>query len=92
MAVGFDKPLARDVGARSLVLLKNDKDTLPLRADVKRLCLLGPLADAGPQMGGPWGAAEDANAATIAQSKTRRILFMKFRALPKGKVVHIPDS
>ena len=49
--------LARNVAARSLVLLKNRNDTLPLAASVPRLCVLGPLADAQAEMCGPWAAA-----------------------------------
>ncbi|HEY1875894.1 MAG TPA: glycoside hydrolase family 3 N-terminal domain-containing protein, partial [Rhizomicrobium sp.] len=49
------RALARTVGARSLVLLKNDRNTLPLAA--RRIALLGPLADAASEMRGPWGGA-----------------------------------
>ena len=49
------RALARDVGARSLVLLKNDRSTLPLAA--RKIALIGPLADAGSEMRGPWGGA-----------------------------------
>ena len=51
------RKLARDVGARSVVLLKNDGDVLPLSPTLPRLCVLGPLADAKAQMCGPWAAA-----------------------------------
>jgi beta-glucosidase len=47
--------LARDVGARSLVLLKNDENVLPLAT--RRIALVGPLADAAGEMRGPWGGA-----------------------------------
>ena len=50
--------LARDVGARSIVMLKNDRDTLPL-GSLHKIAVIGPLADAGPQMAGPWGAAQE---------------------------------
>jgi beta-glucosidase len=49
------RALARDVGARSLVLLKNEKGALPLAT--RKLALVGPLADAANQMRGPWGGA-----------------------------------
>jgi beta-glucosidase len=49
--------LSRESGARSIVLLKNENDTLPLANTVRRLCLLGPLADAASEMHGPWAAA-----------------------------------
>jgi len=51
--------IARDVAQRSIVLLKNERETLPLKA-VRTLALIGPLADAAREMAGPWGAAQDA--------------------------------
>ena len=50
--------VARDVSARSIVMLKNDHGILPL-GPVTTLALLGPLADAPAEMGGPWGAAQN---------------------------------
>ena len=38
--------LARSVGARAIVMLKNDKETLPLPRRSRRLAVFGPLADA----------------------------------------------
>ena len=49
------RALARTVGARALVLLKNDGNVLPLAA--RRIALIGPLADASGEMRGPWGGA-----------------------------------
>ena len=49
--------LARDVAAKSLVLAKNSSDTLPLRNEVRRICVIGPLADAWREMRGAWAAA-----------------------------------
>lgn len=37
--------LARDIAARSMVLLKNDRDTLPLNKKVGSIAVIGPLAD-----------------------------------------------
>jgi len=51
------RKLARDVGARAIVMLKNENDTLPLHHSVRRLCVIGPLADAAVEMRGPWWAA-----------------------------------
>jgi beta-glucosidase len=51
--------LARSVGARAIVMLKNDKEALPLAGSLRRLAVVGPLADAPADMRGPWwGAAE----------------------------------
>ncbi|MCA1574094.1 MAG: glycoside hydrolase family 3 C-terminal domain-containing protein [Acidobacteria bacterium] len=54
---------AREVAARSIVLLKNEKDVLPLAKSVKSVALIGPLADSQKDMIGSWtgdGRAEDA--------------------------------
>jgi beta-glucosidase len=55
------RQLAREVGARSIVMLKNKDSTLPLSAAVTRLALLGPLADASAEMRGPWWGAAGAS-------------------------------
>ena len=49
--------LARSIAARAIVLLKNDRDALPLRSAIGRLAVIGPLADAAGEMRGPWWAA-----------------------------------
>jgi beta-glucosidase len=50
------RALAREAAAKSVVLLTNEKDVLPLKT-VRRLAVIGPLAHAGAQMRGPWAAA-----------------------------------
>ena len=50
---------ARDVARKSMVLLKNDGETLPLVAGAQRIGLIGPLADSKPDMIGSWAAAGD---------------------------------
>ncbi|PYC18025.1 beta-glucosidase BglX [Pseudomonas jessenii] len=47
---------AREVARRSLVLLKNQNETLPLKKDAK-VALVGPLAKAPIDMMGSWAAA-----------------------------------
>jgi len=47
---------AREVARRSLVLLKNQNETLPLNKDAK-IALVGPLAKAPIDMMGSWAAA-----------------------------------
>jgi len=56
-AVVKRRRLARDVGARAIVMMKNDKDVLPLPGSTRRLCVIGPLSDAPNEMRGPWAAA-----------------------------------
>jgi len=49
--------LARKMVSESCVLLKNDKQTLPLPANVKRIAVIGPLADSKKDMLGSWSGA-----------------------------------
>lgn len=54
---------AREIAARSMVLLKNEKDVLPLAKSVRSIALIGPLADSQKDMIGSWtgdGKVEDA--------------------------------
>ena len=58
---------ARSIGARAIVMLKNDKDTLPLAGSLRHLAVVGPLADAPAEMRGPWwGAADTDGHVTVA--------------------------
>jgi beta-glucosidase len=59
-ALAARRRLARTIGARAMVLLKNDSQTLPLAPAPRRLAVIGPLADAAVEMGGPWAVAGDA--------------------------------
>lgn len=51
------RQLARSIGARAITMMKNDNDRLPLSPAIKRLSVIGPLADAGPEMRGCWWCA-----------------------------------
>ncbi|MCP1374784.1 beta-glucosidase BglX [Dyella lutea] len=61
-AVDAHRPLARRAAEESFVLLKNGGDgkapVLPLSASVKKLALIGPLADDASEMQGAWGGAQ----------------------------------
>ncbi len=50
---------ARKFAASSCVLLKNNKNTLPVKKGVKTIAVIGPLADSKPDMLGSWSAAGD---------------------------------
>src|ERR1051325_10773233 len=57
---------ARELAARSIVLLKNDRETLPLNKNVKSIALIGPLADDQLDMLGSWnGDGQVADAVTL---------------------------
>jgi len=54
--------LAREAGKRSIVLLTNQDDILPLTTPPSRIAVIGPLADNRDEMMGPWsivGKGED---------------------------------
>ncbi|MDH3660090.1 MAG: glycoside hydrolase family 3 C-terminal domain-containing protein [Alphaproteobacteria bacterium] len=54
--------LAREAGKRSIVLLTNHDDILPLSAPPPQIAVIGPLADNPDEMLGPWsivGKGED---------------------------------
>jgi beta-glucosidase len=50
---------ARDVGRKSIVLLKNERQVLPLNKTVKRIAVIGPLGATRRDMIGAWSAAGD---------------------------------
>ncbi len=61
-AVAAHRPLARRAAEESFVLLKNGGDgaapVLPFAATVKKIALIGPLADNAGEMQGAWGGAQ----------------------------------
>jgi beta-glucosidase len=72
---------ARDVAARSMVLLKNERSTLPLSKEIKSIAVIGPLADDPRAMLGSW--AGDGRA-----SDTVTLLAGIKEKVPGAKVVH----
>jgi len=63
---------ARDVARKSFVLLKNDKQMLPLSKD-KKIALVGYLADSQVDMLGSWtGAGEASQVTTILEGMKER--------------------
>lgn len=60
--------VARDVARRSMVLLKNVGGVLPLGAAVKKIALIGEMANRRGDMNGCWGGAcRDTEPVTIAE-------------------------
>ncbi len=45
---------AREIAARSMVLLRNERETLPLKKDVRSIAVIGALADDQLNMMGSW--------------------------------------
>jgi len=82
-ALAQRRQLARSVAARAIVMLKNDHEALPLPASGRRLCLIGPLADAAGEMRGPWWAAG------VAEGQVSVLAGLR-ESLPKAEIVHAP--
>ncbi|MCC8359675.1 beta-glucosidase BglX [Salinimicrobium sediminilitoris] len=57
------REVARDVAKKSIVLLKNEKNLLPLSSSVKNIAVIGPLADDKNTPIGNWRAQGEANSA-----------------------------
>ncbi len=61
------RALAREAGRKSIVLLKNDGDFLPLPTSGKRIALIGPFAAGQHDLVGPWVVyGDDAKAIDLA--------------------------
>lgn len=64
---------ARDMARKSIVLLKNEKSTLPLPKKMHSIALVGPLADAKSQMLGAWsGAGDGESCISVKEALTER--------------------
>ena len=63
--------LARKVAQEAIVLLKNKNTILPLKKSMKRIAVLGPLADNQAELRGPW-AAQGKNEEMISVMKGLR--------------------
>ena len=57
---------AREIGARSMVLLKNNNQTLPLKKSGK-IALIGPLADSKDDLLGAWSTGEVSKTVSVLQ-------------------------
>jgi beta-glucosidase len=75
------RQVARSIATRSIVMLKNAGDTLPLAGSVRRVAVLGPLADASAEMRGVWwGAAAPQGHVTVLEALRT--------ALPHVEILH----
>ncbi|HXG92554.1 MAG TPA: beta-glucosidase BglX [Blastocatellia bacterium] len=73
---------AREVAARSIVLLKNERDTLPLDKNIKSIAVIGPLADSQQDMIGSWsGDGRKEDAVTLLEG-------IRAKASPTTKIIY----
>ncbi len=79
--------LARSAATRSVVLLKNEGNVLPLRKDA-RVALIGPLGDDPANMDGTWAPwAKTGEAVTLAQGLRAALPADRLRVV-KGSDIH----
>ena len=57
------KKTARDIAKKSIVLLKNENELLPLKSSIKKIAVIGPLADDKDTPIGNWRAQGETNSA-----------------------------
>jgi beta-glucosidase len=83
------RALARRLGARSMVLLKNDNHVLPLATTIRNVAVIGSLADSpqdltgGPTPAGMFRQGQDAPAVTVLAA-------LKERLGPAAQVTFVP--
>lgn len=83
---------ARELAARSIVLLKNDKQLLPLAKNLKAIALIGPLADSQKDMIGSWtGDGRSEDAITVLQGIKAKLPQTKINYV-KGCDVDCPEA
>jgi beta-glucosidase len=73
------RELERKLAARSMVLLRNENHTLPLARSLKKVALIGPLADSVEDIEGGWtvetlfGAKPKSHAVTVAEGLKNKL-------------------
>ncbi len=77
---------ARDIARKSMVLLKNENQVLPLKKNAGTIAVIGPLADNKKEMIGSWSAAGDGNKAISVLEG------IKNAVSDSGKVVYAKGS
>jgi len=66
--------LAREAATKSMVLLKNEGGVLPLSKQVRRIAVIGPLADNQAEVLGSWKArGEDADVVTVVKGMRNKL-------------------
>ncbi|WP_199137993.1 beta-glucosidase BglX [Pedobacter sp. ASV12] len=73
------KEVARMAAQKSIVLLKNEANTLPLQKDVKNVALIGPLVHAKKDQAGSWTVyADTANIVSVYEGLKSKLGHAKF--------------
>jgi beta-glucosidase len=85
------RALAREAGRKSVVLLKNDGDLLPLPRSGKRIALIGPFAAGAHDLVGPWVVyGDDAKAIDLATGVRGALADKNALVVAQGSDVEAP--
>ena len=85
--------LARDIAARSMVLLKNDRNTLPLNKNIGSIAVIGPLADDRRAPLGWWaGDGKEENTITPLEGIKAKVSPQTMVLYAKGSEVLDPST
>lgn len=74
MLTAENRRAAREIGAKSMVLLKNNNNTLPISKSTKEIAVIGFLANDKRNMNGNWAAdAKPADAVTLMEGLRNKL-------------------
>lgn len=83
--------LAREAGRKSIVMLKNDGDLLPLPRSGKRIALIGPFAAGQHDLIGPWCVyGDDAKAVDLATGVREAVADRNSIVIAEGSGIEEP--
>ncbi len=80
--------LERKIAARSMVLLKNESNALPLQKDLKKIAVIGPLADSPQDIEGGW-TVENLFGGSLKSHPVTVLAALKKR-LPDAQITFVP--
>src|SRR5947207_7650213 len=87
------RALAREAGRKSIVMLKNDGDLLPLPRSGKRIALIGPFASGQHDLVGPWVVyGDDSKAVDLATGVRSALADPSLLTVVEGSGVEEPHA
>jgi beta-glucosidase len=85
------RELAREAAQKSVVLLKNEGDLLPLPKTGKRIALIGPFGEDGENLDGPWSPfVPAAPSVSLAEGLRNAMADPDFLRVVKGSEIDAP--
>lgn len=86
---------ARRMAERSIVLLKNEENLLPLSKEIKKIALIGALAKSKGDMRGGWSGADESKVVTLYEAMKSRgctINYCDGYDLEKNQIVNLEQT